>query len=201
MKDICVWLVVISSIIFGFCYVLQIKRKKAAPTISTWIIFLVGCGLSFLTYLAAENRDIKSGIQNTMDLVYITAVLVAIIFWGKGKVKIGRFEKWYLAGAAGIVVYGFLTGDMWHSNALAQVLTVVAYAPMYQKILKEKTKTDSYFGWLPSTFSSVATLYPAVCQGNVLTEIYAIRSFTLSLIMVLLMRHYEIKARKKQALT
>ncbi|MCX6723985.1 MAG: hypothetical protein NT155_02285 [Candidatus Staskawiczbacteria bacterium] len=199
MKDICVWFIIASATFFGARYIVKILTGKAVPTTSTWIIFVAGCGSSFLTYLMTENHDIKSGILNTMDAGYVILVLLAIIWRNKGKLELMPLEKKYLAGGAGIVVYGLATGDAWHSNLFAQVLLCLAYAPMYQKILAEKKKTDSYLAWVPATFNALIALYPAICRGNTLSVIYAARAFTLSLIMVLSMRHYELKARKTQA--
>jgi hypothetical protein len=191
VKDICVWLVVASASFFGSCYVFKIWKKKAVPTISTWIIFLVGCGLSFVTYIAAENRDIKSGILNTIDLVYVSMVILAIILWGKHKVRFEPHEKWYLAGAAGIVAYGFATGDVWSSNVLTQVLMSAAYFPMYHKMIIGKKKTDSYFAWIPAVFNASIALYPAIYDGNTLAVIYAVRAFTFSLATSLMMAYYQ----------
>ncbi|MCX6722268.1 MAG: hypothetical protein NTY04_03735, partial [Candidatus Staskawiczbacteria bacterium] len=70
MKNICVFAVCFLMTVFGSCYAYQIKKGKAVATTSTWLIFLVGCGLSFISYVIAENRDLRSGIMNTGDVVY-----------------------------------------------------------------------------------------------------------------------------------
>lgn len=193
MKDICVWFVALSSIFFGSCYIFQVWKKKAEPTISTWIIFLVGCGLSFFTYAVTKECDIRSGILNTVDLVYVLMILSAIILWGKREVRFKPFEKWYLIGVGGIVAYGFITGDVWSSNVLTQVLMSVAYFPMFQKMIIQKKKTDSYFAWIPATFNALVALYPAIYQGNDLSIIYAGRAFTFSLLTSLLMAYYQFR--------
>ena len=196
MKDFCVWFVAISSIFFGSCYVFQIWRRRAAPTISTWIIFLVGCGLSFITYIGAENHDIKSGILNTIDLVYISLILLAIILWGRHEVRFKPFEKWYLAGVAGIVLYGVVTNNLWNSNILTQVLMSIAYIPMFHKFITSKKNTESFFGWVPGIFNGLVALYPAIHGGNVLAVIYVSRSFIFSVVTVLLMLYYKFKKPK-----
>lgn len=192
MKDICVWLVVALAVFFGFQYILKIRRG-AIPTTSTWIIFLVGCTLSFLTYFVAENRDIKSGILNAVDLVYVSAILLAITLWSKSKVKFEPFEKWYLVGAGGIVVYGFATGNAWNSNILTQVLMSAAYIPMFHKLFVQKKKIDSYFAWIPAAFNALVALYPASYEGNTLSVIYALRAFVFSLATALLMAYYQFR--------
>ena len=191
MKDICALFVVVSSMFFGSCYIFQIWKKKAVPTISTWIIFLVGCAPSFLTYVFAEKWDIKSGILNTVDLVYVSMILLAIILWGKHEVRFRPFEKWYLAGAIGIVSYGLITGNAWSSNVLTQILMSIAYFPMFQKLITQKKNTESFFGWAPAALNGLVALYPAVYDGNVLAIIYATRALGLSLLTCLIMAYYQ----------
>lgn len=198
VKDICVWLVVLSETFFGACYIFQIWRKKAVPTISTWIIFFVGCGLSFLTYAIAENRDIKSGIFNTADLFYVLIILFAIILWGKHEVRFRPFEKWYLLGAVGIVVYGLITGNAWNSNVLTQVLMSFAYCPMWHKMIARKKNTESFLGWIP--VPALAALYPATHEGNVLSIIYAYRALLLCTITIIIMAYYQLKERHARQL-
>jgi len=199
VKDFCVWGVVVAQTLMGAVYIFQIWRKRADPTISTWIIFLVGCFPSFVTYCLAEDRDIKTGILNTTDLVYVVLVLLAVILWGKRDCKTEEdekeekfrriFEALYLVGAAVIVVYGVITGDMWHSNALTQVLMSFAYLPMWHKMIAQKRNTESYMGWLP--IGSGIALFPAFFEGNALSVLYAARSFTLCVITVIMMAYYQ----------
>ena len=202
MKDICVWSVAFSAIFFGGCYVFKIWRGKAEPTLSTWIIFMVGCGLSFLTYVVAENRDIKSGILNTLDLAYVLIILVAIILWGNREVKIKPFEKWYLAGAVAILVYGLVTGDAWSSNVLTQILMSVAYAPMFHNIISQKEKSkESFFAWIPAACNALVALYPATYEGNSLSIIYDLRAFIFSTATALLIAYYQFWRPTKQKTT
>ena len=99
MKELCAWITCLCVAFSGSCYIYKIWRRKTEPTTSTWIIFLAGSGLSFVTYLFAEKQDWKSGILNTADLVYIVAVLSAILWWTPQEVLLEPFEKWYLRGA------------------------------------------------------------------------------------------------------
>lgn len=196
MKDICVWVVCLCTIVFGSSYVYQIWRRKAAPTTSTWLIFWAGCGSSFITYLMAENGDWKSGILNTVDMIYISVVLIAIRLWVDHKKRFASFEKWYAVVAGLLVVYGVVTGNAWRSNVLAQILMSIAYLPMFHKMLAEKEKKDSYFAWLPQIFIAVVALYPAIYEGNSLAVIYAIRALFFSSLTALLMLYYQIRSRR-----
>ena len=205
MRDICVWFIVVAETFFGLCYVYKILKGKADPTISTWIIFLVGCTLSFATYVLHTEWDLKSGIINTTDLVYVVVIFIAILLCGKpdkreaeedeeGKKEaqlMKSFEKWYLAGAGGIVAYGVITGNAWNSNVLTQILMSFAYFPMFHKMLKQKKKKDSYFAWLPAASISLLGLYPAISGGNTLAVIYASRALFFSSVTCLIMAYYQ----------
>jgi hypothetical protein len=194
MKDFCAVIVCIVTLVSWLCYLYQIWARKAMPTTSTWIIFLVGCWLSFGTYLAAEEKDWKSGIMNTVDVFYVTGTLIAILLWTDRKVRFKPFEKWYLAGVGAIVAYGIMTGNAWGSNVLTQILLSIAYLPMFHKLIAEKRKTDSYFAWVPPAFTAAVAMYPAIHQGNALAVMYSARAFIFTFSTVLLMLYYQVKA-------
>lgn len=202
MKDICVWAIVASTVSFGSYYIFQILKKKTVPTVSTWIIFLFGCVPSFFTYFVAENHDIKSGILNTMDVVYVIIVLLAISFSCKRekrdeqeekrqKDKVKSFEKWYLSGAGAVITYGLITGNVWNSNVLTQILMSIAYFPMFHKLVAEKKNTESFFTWIPATLNSLVSFFPAICEGNSLAIIYTSRAFVFSFSTCILMAYYQ----------
>lgn len=195
MKDLCVWVICICTVIFGSCYIRQIRNGKAKTTTSTWIILLVGCALSFVTYLIAENKDLKSGIMNTVDMVYVTVILYVVYLQTGRKIQLESFEKNYLAGAGMIVVYGVVTGDAWKSNVLTQILMSFAYLPMYHKLFLKKEKTDSYFAWLPPAFTAAISLYPSIHDGNALATIYSARALFFCSLTSLLMFYYQLRAK------
>jgi len=156
----------------------------------------VGSGLSFITYLIAENKDWRSGILNIVDAVYIVFVLAVIFLYTDHKIRFKPFEKWYLAGAGLIVAYGLATGNAWRSNVLTQVLMSLAYLPMFHKMISEKEKKDSYFAWTPQIFIAVIAMYPAVHEGNSLAVIYASRSLFFSLLTTFLMLYFQVRAKR-----
>jgi hypothetical protein len=156
----------------------------------------VGSALSFITYLIVEARDWKSGILNTVDVIYITAVLAAIFLRTDRKVRFEPFEKWYLVVGALIVLYGVITGNAWRSNVLTQLLMSSAYLPMFHKLFAEKRKKDSYFAWVPAIFIAAIALYPAIYEGNLLAIIYASRSLFFSILTTAFMVYFQIRAKR-----
>jgi len=193
MKDIAVWLVMISMMSFATRYVYMIWKHKIKPALSTWMIFLIGTGLSLITYAIAEKHDFRSGILNTMDVLSVTTVLVATILWGNRKMLFRRFEKWYLIAAAGIVAYGIISGDAWHTNIFTQGLITLGYLPTIQKLVVEKKNSESFGAWAFGILSGIIALYPALKNGNSLATLYASRTVVVVAITISVMAYYQFR--------
>lgn len=191
MKDLCAWLVVVILVGFSSRYSYQIWKREITPTLSTWIIFLTGTGLSLITYAIAENHDFKSGIMNTMDVVDVIIVFLATLAWGKHeKVRFKPWEKYYLMGAGAIVLYGIISGDAWKSNIFTQALIAGAYIPTIHNLVQKKRNTESFTAWGLGLLANIVALYPAMDKGNSLAVVYAARSIVLIIIMLSFMWYY-----------
>src|SRR3989344_3972659 len=184
MRDLFVWLVVITMTTFIITYVYKIYKHKITPTLSTWIIFFLGTTLSFITYLIAEKHDLSSGILNTIDIANVIIVITAIIIFGKHTIHFNSFEKWYLGGV------GF--------NIFSQILLCIGYAPTFHILLKNKINTESFTAWGINLVVSILALYPAIVEGNLLASLYAIRATILisTLIIIIYCEFYTKKRRK-----
>lgn len=196
MKSLFVWLVVLSMSAYIFTYVYQIYKGKITPTLSTWIIFLCGVSLSFITYVISEKNDLSSGILNTIDLANVIIVVIAIMIWGKRSLHLKLFERWYLFAAGLIVFYGIITGDAWRSNILTQILIAVGYFPTIHALLKSKVNTESFMAWGINLLVSILALYPALTEGNFLAVLYAVRATILITILIGVMIYCEFYNRK-----
>ena len=200
MKNITAVLVVVSMLVFAGRYSYQIWRGKVYPALSTWIIFLVGTGLSLITYSIAENRDFVSGILNTVDVGMVLIILIStLLFGGGGKVRFKPFEKYYLAGVGMIIVYGLASGDAWGSNIFTQVLISIGYFPTIQNLVTEKRNTESFFSWSCALFAVSVALIPASINGSWLAIIYSLRSIVLVLAMLILMGYYQFNCKNKRS--
>jgi hypothetical protein len=196
VKDLCIWLVAIVMLLFASRYAYQIWKREIRPTLSTWIIFLLGTGLSLVTYAVAENRDFRSGILNAMDVAVVVVVLVATLIWSRGDIRFKSFEKWYLGGIAMIVAYGILSGDAWGSNIFTQILISVGYIPTAQNLLTEKRNTESFSGWGLGLLAGLIAIYPSIADGNALAALYAIRTVVMTSSILGIMAYYEFRQAK-----
>jgi hypothetical protein len=179
-------------------YIWQIRRHRIEPATSTWVVFLLGTALSFVTYMLAENRDFVSGILNTMDVVEVGSILVAVLLWANpGGVRFSRFEKWYLAGVGLIILYGLIFGDAWGSNLFVQGLIGAGYIPSVHKIISSKRNTESFLAWSFSFFAGCFALVPAIWDGNALAVIYAGRTVVMVGSFLVLMGYYQFVYPKR----
>ena len=199
MKEISVWLVALVMMTFAVRYTYQIWKQEISPTLSTWIIFLLGTGLSLTTYAIAEKYDFRSGILNMMDVVAVMIVFLAILVWGNRDVRFKPFEKWYLGGIGAIVAYGLLSGDAWGSNIFTQVLISIGYVPTIQNLLTEKRNVESFTGWGCGIVAGLIALYPAMVDGNSLAVLYALRTIVLVSSIIAVMTYYELRSQKARS--
>ncbi|OGH75760.1 MAG: hypothetical protein A3A89_04860 [Candidatus Magasanikbacteria bacterium RIFCSPLOWO2_01_FULL_33_34] len=198
MRDLFVWLVVITMTTFIITYVYKIYKHKITPTLSTWIIFFLGTTLSFITYLIAEKHDLSSGILNTIDIANVIIVITAIIIFGKHTIHFNSFEKWYLGGVGFIIFYGFVSGNAWSSNIFTQILLCIGYAPTFHILLKNKINTESFTAWGINLVVSILALYPAIVEGNLLASLYAIRATILISTLIIIMIYCEFYTKKRR---
>ena len=193
MKNISVVLVIIIMMIFAARYSYQIYKKEIIPTLSTWFIFLLGTGLSLITYAIAEKSDFRSGILNTADVAVVIVILVSIIIWGDKTTRLKRFEKWYLGGIGIVIVYGFVSGDAWSSNVFTQLIIGIGYIPTIQNLVKIKRNVESYVGWGCGAIAGFIALSPAIMDGNSLAILYSTRTIILTLSIISLMIYYKLR--------
>lgn len=198
MKEVFTWLVMAVMIFDSSWYIRQIFYRKISPALSTWIIFVLGTGLSLATYAIAENQDWKSGILNTMDVVMCFIVMSVLMIYGENGLKFKPFEKWYLLGIVLIIIYGFITGDAWSSNLFTQVLISIGYIPTVQNLIIEKKNTESFLAWSGALVTGLLALYPSLVDGNSLAVVYASRTIILVSGMLLLMSYYHFRSKIKQ---
>ncbi len=196
MENICACIIVIMTSLFAVFYAYQIRKHKIDPTLSTWIIFMSGVGISLITYTIAENKDFKSGILNKVDAAFVLVVISAIFAWGKRELRLKPFEKWYLLGVLVIIVYGILSKSAWNSNVLSQVLLSVGYIPTIHHLIQQKKNRESFLGWGCSMIAAIAALYLARVAGKPLETLYASRALFFAALLLCLMFYYEIKQKK-----
>ncbi|MFA4845418.1 MAG: hypothetical protein WC654_02580 [Patescibacteria group bacterium] len=200
-KDICA--LVVAAIMTGVAwrYGTQIHRREIEPPLSTWILFLVGVGVSLLFYGFEEDWDLVSGITNVVDVGVVLIVLVCILLWGDRTVRFKRWERYYLAVGVLVVFYGFISGDLWQSSLIGQALLVVGYIPIWHGMMVNKRNTESFTAWCMALVAALVAIVPSVIEGNFLSAIYVIRALISILITLAFMTYYQRRTRRRQQAT
>ncbi len=196
METLAIWLVGLLIMVFAARYSYQTRKREIHPRVATWLIFLLGTGLSLATYAIAENRDFRAGILNTMDFASVATILIVVVLCGDRQVRFKKFEKWYLAGVGAIVAYGLISGNAWSSNIFAQVLIGLGYIPTIKNLIAEKKNTESFTAWGLGLAAGFVGLYPAWVDGNTLAVVYALRTILCVLGILTIMLKYELQNRR-----
>lgn len=196
IKATCALIVALVMAAYAFRYNWQIHKREVAPTLSTWVLFLVGVLVSLAFYGPAQNWDLISGIGNAVDVVVVASVIACVLLWGDKTVRFKPWEKYYL-GAAGLgVLYGVVSGDLIRSNLFGQLLICVGYVPTWHTMIKQKRNTESFTAWGMLIVSNGIGLVPALVDGNILSAIYVVRALTLVSFTLAIMTYFELRARR-----
>ncbi len=196
MKELTAWLVGFIMIMVAFRYAYQVYTRDISPTLSTWLIFLTGTSLSFVTYMVAEDKDFQSGILNTIDVMVSLLITFSIVIWGKTlKTHFKPFEKKYLISAGGIVLFWIISKDAFTSNLLVQLLIFIGYFPTIQNLVTKKKNTESLSAWGLVLIATIIALYPAIVGGNLLAVIYVGRTVVMVNVVLCIMLFYHFKAK------
>ncbi len=187
MKKFMAAMVSVMMAAFTGWYVHLMSIGLVHPTLATWIIFSGATALSLLTYLAAEHRDVLSGILNASDVVICLFVVGAVIFFGDRQMVLSPFEVGYLKGAILIIVFWYLTRNARVANWLVQGLICYGYIPTVHKMIVTGQNSESYIAWGFITIAGFFALYPALVDGKRLAVLYAIRTIVMTSLVLALM--------------
>lgn len=197
MKITCSIIVLLLMAAQAVAYVRRIhSRTGVSPALSTWIIFLIGTGISMESYIESKKENFLSGVMILADLAVVSLILSATVMWGNRTMRFRSFEKWYLVGCFAIVGYGITSVDYFGSNILAQILVTAGYLPTFQKLLREKHNTEPYAPWFLAMLSGIVGIIPAALGADALALIYSGRTVLLASIVLFLMDWCDRRAKR-----
>ncbi|MBI5732841.1 hypothetical protein HY967_02695 [Candidatus Jorgensenbacteria bacterium] len=173
-------------------YIIQIVRHEVAPTLSSWMMWVFATGLNVSSYLVASDQDVLSGTYLIVDAIGCVLIVGAVILWSYQGFVLKPFERYYLMVAVGIGIFWWLSHDAFMTNVLVQGLIALGYAPTVHNIVASKKHSESYVTWLFFLAASSVAIYLASEGGRVLALIYAIRGTVMILLLLALMRMYDM---------
>ena len=204
-----IWPAVLTAVLWtvGTIWLVRlILRDEIRPALAPWIIFSTTMLLGLISFSLAPKATVASGIGFFAGLISTLPVITSIIYMilkEKREVTFNRFQKGCLSAADGIViawmVMKFVMGGpkaAFVANILTQVLMVIGYTALAERLWLAKTRVDSLFFWtMISLGSAFATIIP-ISQGNTLGIVFGIRGFVTAGVAVALLIRIEWRVRR-----
>ncbi len=201
-KEYAVCALIVVLLITAIRYGYQIIKRQITPTPSTWILWVCATSINVATYLGERIEksitieDVLSGIYGIADMLFCIAMLLIMFFVGSRTVRFKPFEKWYLFGAGGIILFLIISGNFFSTNILIQALITIGYIPTIHNFFVTKKNTESFTAWILLLIASLISLYPAIEKGNTLSILYSLRAVVSIIIVLWLMAYYSFHIKK-----
>ena len=185
-------------ILLTVIYIRQLVKKQIKPALAMWIMFSTAVGMSLITYLSAGNFGYLDNILNTVDLVYVIIISVAIAIFGDKSSKITRFDLGCLIVVLLIVIFWIFTQNHIVTNFLVQTILVIAYFPVVKRLLETKQNTEPFIIWIGMLISPVLSL---LSSKGMLATVYSVRAIICVGSLLIFMLWIEITSRKNKIVT
>jgi hypothetical protein len=185
-------------ILLTVIYIRQLVKKQIKPALAMWIMFSTAVGMSLITYLSAGNFGFLDNILNTVDLVYVITISVAIAIFGDKSSKITRFDKGCLLVVLLIVIFWIFTQNHVVTNILIQLILVIAYFPVVKRLLETRENTEPFLIWTGMLIAPVLSL---LSSKGMLATVYSVRAIICVGLLLLLMVWIEVSGKKRRIVT
>lgn len=161
-----------------------------------WVMFSVAVVMSLITYLMEGDYDFTDNILNSVDVIYVISVSVAIAIFGDNSSKISRFDFGCLVVVALIVVFWLFTQNHLVTNFLIQSILVIAYFPVVKRLFQTRKNSESFLIW---TGMLIAPVFSLLSSKGLLATVYSVRAIICvgTLLLLMLWIEYSGKNRKR----
>lgn len=184
--------VAIINIATSVRFIYLIKKQRIQPALAMWIFFSLAISTSLITYLKEGHYDLLDNILNSTDLILAGSVTSAILLYGDKSTRFNKFDLVCLGLVVMIMIFWMLTGAHFLTNILIQLILVIAYFPVLNRMISTGKNTESFTGWIGMLLAASVSLLSI--KGD-LAFIYSYRAIASVLILLLVMSYYEIKTK------
>ncbi len=190
------FLVIVGTIWYIY---LALSGKKVKPVLAAWIVNSVATILSFATYWTAPKHSFVSNAYNATSILTINAILVAALILMRREKKGLSFSTFQIKCLwCSVLITIFWVVLVWgfHGtgivpNILMQVMMLIGYFVIIEKLWRATTNTESLFTWWCIVLASLAGMITADMSHDWLASIFAGRTFIGSLAIVALAHRAE----------
>lgn len=176
-------------------YVYQLVKKEIKPALAMWIMFSVAVIMSLVTYLSESNYGFLDNILNTIDVIYVVSISVAIAIWGDKSSKITRFDIGCLVAVGLIVIFWLFTQNHLVTNVLIQAILVIAYFPVVKRLMETKENNEPILIWIGML---IAPVFSLLSSKGILATVYSVRAIICVGTLLILMFLIEKADRKRK---
>lgn len=158
-------------------------------TITTWMIFELGAGMSLITYFTGKQHSIVSSITNVTDGFFITFILVTLFVKRRGeKIVFSANEKWCLKIAIAALIVWAITRTSWVGVAGFQIVMIVAYGPTFERIRRweEPGAPEPSETWGVNVVAAILGVVIAVANQDYVAMLYPLRAVVLCTVVIVL---------------
>ena len=195
MRDFSIISVTLITILLTVRYVWQLVKKEIKPALAMWVMFSVAVGMSLITYLSEGDFGFTDNILNTVDVIYVVTISVAIVIWGDKSSKITRFDKGCLFIVFLIVIFWIFTQNHLVTNFLIQSILVIAYFPVVKRLFETRQNNEPFLIWTGMLIAPVLSL---LSSKGLLATVYSVRAIICVGTLLLLMFWIELADRKRK---
>ena len=192
MREASIIAVVVINLFILVRYCWLIWKERIKPALAMWSFFSIAVGGSLITYLSAGDYSLLDNILNTSDFVLVVTVAVFIFIFGERSTRFSRFDLGCLIAVLAIVAFWVISQHHFVSHISIQVILVIAYFPVINRIWKSNENTESFAAWIGLFLAPCISL---LSSKGVLATIYALRAIIATSVLLALMVRAELKQR------
>jgi hypothetical protein len=194
MKTFSIISVSLITTLLAVRYIWQLIKKEIQPALAMWVMFSVAVAMSLITYLNEGNYDFTDNILNSVDVIYVITVSVAIAIFGEKSSKITRFDLGCLVVVGLIVVFWLFTQNHLVTNFMIQTILVIAYFPVVKRLFETGVNSEPFLIWTGMLIAPVLSL---LSSKGLLATVYSVRAIICVGSLLLLMSWIEWSNHRK----
>jgi len=193
MKEFVIFAVAALNLFIAVVYCVQMVRKRSKPALAMWFFFSIAVGISLITYLKDGNYQFFDNVLNSLDLILVVFVTIAILVLGDKSTWFNKFDFGCLVAVVLIILFWVISKNHWVTNISVQLILVIAYFPVVRRMLKAKENTEPFSVWIALM---LAPIFSLLTSKGELAAVYAIRAIACTGLLLVLMVRIEMKRRK-----
>jgi hypothetical protein len=194
MRELSIYAVIGITLIIMVRYILLLVRKEIKPALAMWLFFSIAIIMSLVTYRSESGYGLLDNIMNTVDLIYVVTVCIAIFLFGDKSSKFTRFDRGCLIAVLIILLFWVFTRNHWVTNIMMQLILVIAYFPVVKRLIDSRENTEPFSVWIGMLLAPSIAL---ISSKGTLATIYSVRAIFCVGTLLLLMLRIEILKLKK----